>query len=217
MRTSMGHARKLWIEGPAGRLEAVLRVAAAARAAAVLAHPHPLHGGTLHNPVIFHTDRELNRAGLTTLRFNFRGTGSSEGEHDDGRGELHDLAVVATWLRGIAPSVPLLLVGYSFGSLCSIRHALSDTRIAGVVAIGLPVNSYEIEEIAELSQPLAVVQGSLDELGSPEEVRDLLSRRRKTADVRVVEGATHLFPALAQSAAREVAAAVESLLGAPTL
>lgn len=77
----------------------------------MLAHPHPLHGGTLHSPVIFHTDREL-----------------------------HDLAAVASWLRGIAPSVPLLLVGYSFGSLCSIRHALSDTRIAGVVAIGLPVN-----------------------------------------------------------------------------
>jgi len=208
----MGHARKLWIEGPAGRLEAVLRVAAPVRAAAVLAHPHPLHGGNLHNPVIFHTDRELNWAGLATLRFNFRGTGSSEGEHDDGRGEMEDLAAVVSWLRGLAPSVPLLLVGYSFGSLCSIRHACSDPRIAAVVAIGLPVDNYELEEIAELSQPFAVVQGSIDELGSPEEVRDLLARRRKTADVRVVEGATHLFPALAQTAAREVAAAVESFL-----
>ena len=208
----MGHARKLWIEGPVGRLEAVLRAATAARAAAVLAHPHPLHGGTLHNPVIFHADRELNWAGLTTLRFNFRGTGSSAGRHDDGRGEVHDLAAAASWLRGVAPSVPLLLVGYSFGSLCSIRHAVSDPRISAVVAIGLPVASYKFEEIAELSQPLAVVQGGLDELGSPEDVRELLARRRKTADVRVVEGATHLFPALAQTAAREVTKAIESLL-----
>ena len=103
----MGEIRKLWIPGPAGRLEAALRAACPSHGAAVLAHPHPLYGGTLHNPVIFHADRELNRAGLTTLRFNFRGVGESEGVHDEGRGELGDWAAATAWLRGMALEGPL--------------------------------------------------------------------------------------------------------------
>ncbi|HVQ34470.1 MAG TPA: alpha/beta hydrolase, partial [Candidatus Bathyarchaeia archaeon] len=88
----MSHVQKLFIAGPAGRLEAALRTADAPRAAVVLAHPHPLYGGTLHNPVIFHSDRELNRAGFATLRFNFRGVEGSEGFHDDAVGEVGDVA-----------------------------------------------------------------------------------------------------------------------------
>ena len=82
----MSDVQKHWIKGPVGRLEAALRVASPARAAALVVHPHPLYGGTLHNPVVYHSDRELNRAGLTTLRVNLRGAGDSEGAHDEGRG-----------------------------------------------------------------------------------------------------------------------------------
>ena len=139
----MSEVRKLWIPGPEGRLEASLRVACPARAAAVVAHPHPLHGGTLHNPVVFHTERELHRAGLTTLRFNFRGVGSSEGTFDEGRGETQDVGAAASWLRGVALGTPLLLVGYSFGSVCSIAHAARDRNVRGIVAIGMPVRLYE--------------------------------------------------------------------------
>lgn len=128
--------RKLWIEGPAGPLEAVLRASCPPRAGAVLAHPHPLHGGTLGNSVIFHADRELNRAGLTTLRFNFRGVGASAGAHDAGRGEVDDLAAAASWLAGLTPRQPLLVVGYSFGAWCAIRHAARSSSVAGVIAIG---------------------------------------------------------------------------------
>ena len=105
----MGNARSLWIEGGDGRLEAALRTASLPRAAAVLTHPHPLYGGTLHNPVVFRTDRELNRAGWTTLRFNFRGVGSSEGTHDEGRGEVEDVGAAVSWLRGIVPDVPIAM------------------------------------------------------------------------------------------------------------
>jgi alpha/beta superfamily hydrolase len=204
----MARSRKLWIEGPAGQLEAVLRLASPTRATALLAPPHPLHGGTLDNPVVFHADRELNRAGFTTLRFNFRGTGSSEGEHDDGRGEVEDLAHAASWLRGAAADVPLLLVGYSFGAWCALRHAVRAPEVAAVIAIGLPLRLYPIDEVHELNRPLAVVQGSDDEFGSPDEIRS----RAGHADLRVVEGATHRFQGRATDVAIAVVEAGESLL-----
>lgn len=208
----MAQVRKLWIPGDAGRLEAALRVAAAARATALICHPHPLHGGTLHNPVIFHTDRELNDAGLTTLRINFRGTGSSEGVHDAGEGELSDVAAGISWLRGIAPQLPLLLVGYSFGSICCIRHAADDATVAGVVAIGLPVRKYPLDALERLNCPLAVVQGGEDEFGTPEEVRERLRTLRHPAPVQSVEGAPHLFPGRPKEAALAVRLAATRML-----
>ncbi len=207
----MAEVRKLWIEGPAGRLECALRVACPTRALAVLAHPHPLHGGTMHNPVVFHSDRELHRAGWTTLRFNFRGVGRSDGTHDQGRGEVGDVASAVSWLRGVAPAVPLLAVGYSFGSLCAIRHAAGDPEVAAVVAIGLPVRAYGFEELARLERPLSVVQGSEDEFGSPDEVRVALARAKGPTEITIVPGASHLFPGRIQEAAAAVRDAAERL------
>ncbi|HEX6849834.1 MAG TPA: alpha/beta fold hydrolase [Candidatus Polarisedimenticolaceae bacterium] len=204
----MGDVRRLWIEGPTGRLEAALRSAAAPCATAVIAHPHPLYGGTLHNPVVFHADRELNRAGLITLRFNFRGVGESDGFHDEGRGEIADVAACAAWIRGLTPELPLVLVGYSFGSRCSILHALEDRRVAAVVAVGLPLRVLDLSAVAALDRPLGVVQGSRDAFGSPDEVRALAPR----ADVRVLDGAEHLFPGRAPDAGRAVAEVTRDLL-----
>ena len=118
----MSDARTVAIEGPVGKLEAAVRESDDPPGAVVLAHPHPLYGGTLHNPVVFRADRELNRAGLTTLRFNFRGVEGSDGFHDDGRGEIGDVAAAALWLRALVPGKPLILVGYSFGSRCVIAR-----------------------------------------------------------------------------------------------
>jgi len=210
----MGDVRKLWIEAPAGRMEAALRSAAAVRAAAVLAHPHPLQGGSLHNPVVFHCDRSLHRAGLATLRFNFRGVGSSDGTYDGGRGEVEDVGAALSWIRGIAPGLPLFLVGYSFGAWCGLRHAIDDAKLAGLVAVGLPVSSrFPIPGLERLPCPLVVVQGSEDEFGDPVDVRALLRRSLPEAELRLVEGASHLFPDRARDAAREVVAAVQGLLG----
>jgi len=208
----MAGSRKLWIEGPVGRLEAAMRTSSPARGAAVLAHPHPLHGGSLHNPVIFHAERGLNRAGLTTLRFNFRGVGTSEGEHDDRRGEVDDLAAAVTWMRGIEPDAPLILVGYSFGAWCAIRHAVDNGKVSAIVAIGLPVTQYAFTEVEGLGCPLAVVQGSADELGDASQVRGFLDRVKPEAHLRVIEGTTHLFPGRTTDAAEQVVELVETLL-----
>ena len=208
----MSAVRKLFIKGPAGRLEVALRAVEQPRAAVVLAHPHPLYGGTLHNPVIFHSDRELNRAGMTTLRLNFRGVEGSEGFHDEGRGEVGDVAAAAAWVRGIAQAAPLILVGYSFGCRCAVSHAMDDPSVAGVVAIGFPIRIWSFDGIEKLGRPFAAVQGTADEFGSIEEIQPILARMSPPGVLYTIEGATHLFPGQAPAAAAQVVRAVEALL-----
>lgn len=208
----MGEARSITIDGPVGKLEAALRSADAPRGVVVLAHPHPLYGGTLHNPVIFHADRELNRAGFTTLRFNFRGVGASEGFHDDGRGEVADMAAAARFAHDAVPEHPLVLVGYSFGSRCAVLHAQDDPAVAAVVAIGLPLRIWSFEGLESLHRPFGVVQGTRDEFGSIDEVKAKLAGLDPPGRLYTVEGATHLFPGRAPEAASLVLQAVVDAL-----
>jgi len=206
--------RRLWIPGPGGKIEAALRIAETPRGCAVIAHPHPLHGGTLHNPVVFHADRELHRDGWTTLRFNFRGVGESEGTHDDGVGEVEDLDAAVHWLRGIAAGLPQIVVGYSFGSWCAIKQALRDPAVLGLVAIGLPLRLRPVEGLEELGRPITVVQGDDDEFGSPDDVRIRLARLEPPGKLEIVAGAGHLFPGRAREAGLCVARAAADLLSA---
>ena len=206
----MSRSRKLWIPGPAGKLEAVLRVAENPVATAVVAHPHPQHGGTMHNSVIFHSDRELHRAGWTTLRFNFRGVETSDGEFDEGRGEVEDVAAALSWLRGIAPDVPHHVVGFSFGALCSIKVALREPGVAGVVAVGIATRHYGYEQATSLDRPFAVVQGEEDELADLETVRKVVDAANGT--LHVIEGTGHLFKGRARDAAAKVLEAARAML-----
>ena len=206
----MGESRKLWIPGPAGKLEAIVRVAEAPKAAAVVAHPHPQHGGTMHNSVIFHSDRELHRSDWTTLRFNFRGVEHSEGLHDEGRGEIDDLAAAATWLRGIVPHRPLYLVGFSFGALCAIRLGVADANVAGVVAIGIATQHYGYEDAAKLGKPFAVVQGEQDELADLDAVRRIVDDANGT--LHLIPETGHLFQGRSREAAAKVLEAANGML-----
>ena len=212
----MGDVHKLWIDGPVGKLEAAMRPADDPRGAVVLAHPHPLYGGTLHNPVIFHADRALNRLGLTTLRFNFRGVEGSDGVHDEGHGEGHgevdDVAAAARWLRDLVPQKPLVLVGYSFGSRCCLTHAVAEPTIAGVVAIGLPVRIWPFDDAGAFFRPLAVVQGTNDEFGSIDEVEAVIARANPPGTLYRIEGASHLFPGRAGEVGAVAALAVDDVL-----
>jgi len=207
----MKQSNELWIEGPAGKLETILEAAPAARAAAVIAHPHPPQGGTMHNPVVFHAGRELCGRGFTALRFNFRGVGRSDGRFDDGRGELDDLAAAVAWMRQEAPFLPLVLVGYSFGAWCASRLAAADDGIAAFVAIGLPTIYHPFEELERLGRPVAVIQGSDDQLGGIAEVEALLSRCRPAGRLYVVEGCGHLVPGRAAEAGALVAEACDQI------
>ena len=116
MTTANATIRSLFLEGPRGRLEALLNAGAPeASHAALVCHPHPLYGGTLHNKVVFHAMKALNSFGFPVLRFNFRGTGLSEGEHDHGNGERDDVRTALDWLEREFP-MPIIFAGFSFGA-----------------------------------------------------------------------------------------------------
>ncbi|MGH9649531.1 MAG: alpha/beta hydrolase, partial [Terriglobales bacterium] len=131
--------RSLFIPGPAGRLEALLNAGSnAATYAALVCHPHPMFGGTMHNKVVFNTMKALNGCGFPVLRFNFRGAGLSEGQHDDGRGEVEDARAALEWLDGEFHR-PIVFAGFSFGAGVGLRAACPDACVAAMIALGLPI------------------------------------------------------------------------------
>src|SRR5712671_3167033 len=131
--------RSIVLDGPVGRLEALLNAGVPEAAyAGLVCHPHPLYGGTLHNKVVFHAMKALNSFGFPALRFNFRGTGLSQGEHDHGVGEVDDVRAALDWLDHEF-HLPLIFAGFSFGAAIGLRAACPDDRVKAVVGLGVPV------------------------------------------------------------------------------
>jgi len=198
--------RTLFLPGPAGRLEALLwdlqrpEGAAQPPLAAVVCHPHPLFGGTMHNKVVYQAAKTLHRFGLPVLRFNFRGAGLSEGAHDNGRGEQDDVRAALDFLAGEFPGVPLLLTGFSFGAWVGLRVGCADPRVSELIGIGLPVGNLSPGEISYLeacAKPKLLVSGELDGYSPPEQLEGMagrfLTHVRKQTQVAVVPGADHFF------------------------
>src|SRR5271166_4366784 len=137
-------SRTFFLEGPAGRLEAILWTptrAGVLTLAAVFCHPHPLFGGTLHNKVVYQAAKSLDALGVPVLRFNFRGAGLSAGTHDRGRGEAGDVRAALDFLAAEFTRVPLLLAGFSFGSWVGMRVGCEDQRVTHLIGLGIPVNN----------------------------------------------------------------------------
>jgi uncharacterized protein len=160
--------RSLFLTGPAGPLEALLNVGAPdATHAAVVCHPHPIYGGTLHNKVVFHAMKALNSLGLPVLRFNFRGAGLSQGELDHGAGEVDDVRTALDWLDQEF-HLPLLFAGFSFGAAVGLRAACPDPRVKAVIALGTPISpiddrSYDYDFLKTCAKPKLFVSGSRDQ------------------------------------------------------
>jgi alpha/beta superfamily hydrolase len=191
--TSAGDATLLpvAIPGPAGSLEGLLRSPAAPAGAAIVAHPHPQHGGTMHTKVVHRTAKLLSgRFSLAALRFNFRGVGGSAGAWDEGRGEADDLVAAAEWIRARQPAGPFVVGGFSFGSLCALRAA-PRLKPDVLLLIGLPVDRWD--GAAPAAQPWRVVwiQGDEDEFSPPAKARVIASNRGWT--FLSVPGADHFF------------------------
>lgn len=177
-----------------GHLEASLRDPdGGVRAAAVVCHPHPLHGGTMHTKAVFRTAQALNEVGIRALRFNFRGVGASTGEWAEGEGEKDDVRAALEWMAEESPDLPLILAGFSFGARVGLEVGRDDDRVRALVGLGLPVALYEFAFLSEVGRPLLVVQGSEDEFGGEAEIRELFAKVGPGAHLEVVPGSGHYF------------------------
>ena len=179
-----------------GRLEALVKQPAGpARGAAVVCHPHPIHGGTMHTKAVYRAAQALNDAGLVVLRFNFRGVGASTGSYDDGIGERNDLEAALDWLEAEYPELPLLVGGHSFGSLVGFSVGVDDARVVALLGLGLPVDMdhYDYSFLAEADKPILVVQGEKDEFGSGVVVSKLLAPLGTHITLVRIPGSDHYF------------------------
>ena len=190
-------AGNLFIPVTHGHLEAILKEPRdrPARGVALVLHPHPLGGGTMHNKVVFRAASGLNDAGLTTLRINFRGVGQSSGEHDEGRGELDDVRVGLDYLATNYPGIPITLCGFSFGARVGLEVGISDSRVVNLISIGTPVDKYDFSFLLVCRKPILFVHGNRDEFGDATQLRRLAEQLEGRTDVelRVIEGADHFF------------------------
>ena len=208
--------RSLFLDGPAGRLEALLNAGAeSATHAAVVCHPHPLFGGTLHNKVVFHTMKALHSFGFPVLRFNFRGTGLSQGEHDHGAGEVDDVRAALDWLDG-EYHLPLIFAGFSFGAAVGLRAAFADARVRALIGVGTPVapvavdteepRVYTFDFLRDCGKPKFFISGARDQFGPRSKLEALLASVPEPKKLVVIEGADHFF----EGRLRELREAIET-------
>jgi len=185
------------LQGPAGRLEALLNVGSPdAPFSALVCHPHPPSGGTMHTKVVYQAMKTFHSFGLPVLRFNFRGIGKSAGSYSDGPGEILDVKAAIDWLDHRF-STPILLAGFSFGANIGIRAACGDTRVKGVVGLGLPVESngrsYSYEFLSNCTQPKLFVIGSEDPFAPHSAIEHIVETAPAPKQLVWVPGAEHFF------------------------
>ena len=198
--------RSLTLAGPAGQLEAILWSTSLANSgsppplAAVVCHPHPLFGGTMHNKVVYQAAKSIHRFGIPVLRFNFRGVGKSEGRHDNGAGEEQDVRAAIDFIAAEFPAAPLLVAGFSFGSWVGLRAGCSDPRVVELLGLGLPIGDTERRNFSYLEQcdkPKLLVSGEFDRFGPAATLRDMVDKfpaaARAETRVATVTGGDHFF------------------------
>ena len=190
--------RSLFLEGPAGRLEALLNAGSHhATHAALVSHPHPLYGGSLHNKVVFHAMQAMNTFGYPVLRFNFRGAGLSQGEHNNGVGEVDDVRAALDWLDREF-HLPLIFAGFSFGAAVGLQAACPDRRVQAVIGLGIPAvpgdeRVYDLSFLQNCAKPKLFVSGSRDQFGPRAELERLVESLSQPKRLALIEGADHFF------------------------
>ena len=187
-------SQKVSVPGPVGWLEAIAEIPAdgAAAGAVVVCHPHPQHGGTMHNKVVHTLARAFVRMGFAAIRFNFRGTGASAGEFDDGVGELDDVLAVLAWMRAEHADGPLWLGGFSFGAAIAIRAAL-ESPLNGLITVAPPVGQFANGLSGQPNCPWLIVQGDQDELVDIAETIEWANSLNPGPELLVMPGAEHFF------------------------
>ncbi len=184
------------LDGPAGRLESLLEEPADRQPlfAALVCHPHPLFGGSMHNKVVHRVARGLRRAGAVVLRFNFRGVGSSQGEYAHGSGELDDAGAALAWLRARYPALPFAVAGFSFGARIALGLGCRiEPRPLEVLAVGFPTSRGGYEYLYSCDVPKAFIQSTRDEHGPKPDLEAVFTRIAEPKQIQWVEAADHFF------------------------
>jgi hypothetical protein len=203
----------VFIPGPAGRLEAIpWKPDGAARAAAVVCHPHPLYGGTMHNNVTFRIARALQRSGLAVLRFNFRGAGASEGVHDGGPGEVEDAAAALEHVAGEYPGLPLWAAGFSFGSRTLAELAGRDDRLQRLICATLPCLAFDCSAILAVRPPTYLLMAGADEFGNLAALRELFPELPAHVETDEIADVDHFFRGQTPELERRIQAHAERAL-----
>jgi uncharacterized protein len=186
----------LMIPASVGQLEAILKEPnGEPKGVALVCHPHPMGGGTMHNKVVFRAAAGLVDAGLITLRFNFRGVGASDGEHD-GEAEKQDVRDCLDYLAENYPQHEITLAGFSFGTRMGSEVGMSDERVARLISIGTPVDKYDdFDYLEDLRKPILFVHGDRDEFGSVESLQKLVDKVAENTETELVifENCGHFF------------------------
>ena len=185
----------LLLEGPAGRLEALLEEPenGEPREAALVCHPHPQHGGTMHNKVVYRIARGLRTAGAVVLRFNYRGVNLSEGEYAHGEGELEDARAALAYLRERYPGLPFTLTGFSFGSRIVLRLGCEGIGARRVIAVGFPTTYKDRSFLHACSVPKIFVQSTHDQYGPASELEPLVASLAEPKKLVLVDAEDHFF------------------------
>lgn len=184
------------MQGPAGRLEALHEEpddGVEITRAAVICHPHPLYGGTMHNKVVFRLAKAARRTGAAVLRFNFRGVGASEGSHNEGRGEQNDCRTAIAYMRSRYEGLPLLVGGFSFGARIALRVCCGESEIERVLAVGTAVNYGNWSFLSQCGCAKRFIHGMNDEHGSRENLQQVFDRARDPKQLTWVETSDHFF------------------------
>ena len=178
----------LFIPAPHGQLEAILREPKGERrGGAIVCHPPPLGGGTMHNKVVFRAATGLADAGLATVRFNFRGVGGSTGVHSEVPGGMDDVRAVLDFVAGEYPGEEITLAGFSFGSRTGMAVGIDDPRVVRMISIGTPVDKYaDYQFLLDVRKPILFVHGDRDEFGELSAVQSLVKEISKAADAELV-------------------------------
>lgn len=186
-----------FIPAPHGQLEIIYRPEnQLAEKAALVLHPHPQHGGTMHNKVVFRAARALQLAGYATLRFNFRGVGHSTGTFDNGAGEAEDARIALDYLLSKQPAArEVMVAGFSFGSAIGLRVGCGDPRVTRLIAIGAPVRMYDRALLLNCTKPKLFIHGVEDEIAPLSPIEDLIQSLPPANNTRLIkiEKAGHFF------------------------
>ena len=164
-----------------------------ARYVALVCHPHPMFGGTMHNKVVYRAAKSALLSGLPTLRFNFRGAGNSVGEFTGGEGESDDVRAALDYLTTQFPGLPVCLMGFSFGAWVGLEVGATDARVSTLVGLGVPVNMSDFNFLHGVRKPKLILQGTRDQYGSVAQVTELYASLAEPKQIHWVDGADHFF------------------------